>query len=164
MKAKAAGLVVVICLHVLIGNALEPPPGAFAGSLVILAIELLLVSSAALLFYLLVSSTFWFRAGLYSQLARSFRLFLSVLAANFLLTLVIRFWRVILLSSGTPASVLWGSAAYTSIWAVQKIVAQVYWSLCLVALNQLGDPIFHKAPTVSARVNPPAVAPVSPKK
>eukprot|EP00727_Mastigamoeba_balamuthi_P013263 m51a1_g856 hypothetical protein (147) ;mRNA; r:796016-796624 len=131
---KAAAVFAVVGVDIVLNSALEPAPGGLAGAL------LLSVCAVVVLFYLMLAATFFFKAGLYSELARRFKVLLGLLVAAFISTLVARFFRVILLIQKNPLPLVWAAPGYFALYIIHRLVLHAYYVVVLHSMYRLSDP------------------------
>ncbi|KAH3760869.1 hypothetical protein Pelo_7271 [Pelomyxa schiedti] len=142
--------VVYCCLgaQVIIGGALEPPPGQSMQSfLVLFSLEGLSMCALLVALYLIVARTFLFSAGLFGEVVRKFKSFLGITAINFVFTLAVRFYRVVLVIDMVPPVAIWDWPGYFPLYIIQKIVQHVYFMWVLVTLYRLKEPTWYQADT-----------------
>mmetsp|Transcript_21520 Transcript_21520/g.41053 ORF Transcript_21520/g.41053 Transcript_21520/m.41053 type:complete len:190 (-) Transcript_21520:121-690(-) len=103
--------------------------------------QLLTFFVTTMIFYMILSETFFIKKASYQRVMKEFNLFFWVAPVHFLLFLLVRMYKLGLLYSYYPHLAVWNHAAYYTLYCCHRIGGMVYWLVIMRSASfLLNDP------------------------
>eukprot|EP01112_Ceratiomyxa_fruticulosa_P016443 TRINITY_DN496_c0_g1_i2.p1 TRINITY_DN496_c0_g1~~TRINITY_DN496_c0_g1_i2.p1 ORF type:complete len:209 (-),score=26.01 TRINITY_DN496_c0_g1_i2:107-640(-) len=145
---KITTIYVVIFFDIILNCLFEPPSSDTTGvsgtlsltSVVLFALQAFLVLVVIIVFYLMLSKTALFEAGLSWPIMKKFGVFYFCVFVNLLLLAGVRVYRIMGMSTITTRDGIWSMVGYYPLYIIQRLFSPIYYCAVIYTCQMLADP------------------------